>query len=309
MKLLNKKRPLVVMSMLLIVLLAGCSGFTGLRKPLYNGQVIESKTEAINIYEQSAEITGEEKEYYFRYPFSEDIYASSLDFSDEEPFLLEEGVYTIGEDLPAGRVSLVGNESVFTSDNYDVHVGNLIIRDQTDAIYFENLFHSLYGQLVAQVDFLPGHTIEIIGVEAEITVFYSEMVPEDPYLLMDAPELLVNLERLHVPQPIVRDEETQSITLTAGIYEVGQHFEPGIYEIRSVFAPHNTEMYHFIEGEETKVYELILNAPPLNEETAGDLSEAPTVETERIFPKVNLNNGDKIYPSLTYSLTLTKVDE
>lgn len=282
----------------LTLLLSGCSDFSGIRKPLYNGEPVAPNEEAIEAYQTSREIVGTEKEFYFRYPFSAAIQESSLAYTNADPVLLEEGTYTIGEDIPAGRVSLIGNESVFTSENNAVHVGNLMIRDEADDVYFENLFHSDYGQLVAQVDFIEGHEIEIIGDDPQITAFYTGEFPEDPYVLMDPPELLVNLERLDFQQPIVTDGA--SVTLTAGIYEVGEHFEAGHYHIQTVQAPHNTELIRFREGEEPAVYELIQTV---------EMEEENVEEMSKDYPTIALQNGDKIYPSLIRTLQLVKVAE
>lgn len=287
----------------LLIILAGCSRFNGIRKPLYDGEPVIPDEEALDIYQQSREVTGAEKDYYFRYPFSQDIKQTASDYPNEEPVLLEDVEYTIGEDLPAGRATLLGNESVFTSGNYDAHVGNFIIRDELDEVYFENLFHSDYGQLVAQVDLIPGHTIEIIGDDPEITVFYSSELPEDPYILMDPPELLINLDELDIQQPIIYDEATETIHLAAGIYEVGEHLEAGIYEVTAVHAVHNTEMYLFRKGEEVRVFELILSGfPEENEAVSTEL-------VNEMYPQIELQEGDKIYPNLVSTLTLQKVSE
>lgn len=282
----------------LTLLLSGCSDFSGIRKPLYNGERVAPNEEAIEAYQTSHEIVGTEKEFYFRYPFSAAIQESSLAYTNADPVLLEEGTYTIGEDIPAGRVSLIGNESVFTSENNAVHVGNLMIRDEADAVYFENLFHTDYGQLVAQVDFIEGHTIEIIGDDPQITAFYKAELPDDPYVLMDPPELLVNLERLDFQQPIVKNGA--SVTLTAGIYEVGEHLEAGQYDILTVQAPHNTELIRFRTGEEPAVYELLQTVEMEEESAEGISADYPTIE---------LQDGDKIYPSLVRTLQLVKVAE
>ena len=280
----------------LLLFLSGCSNFNGIRKPLYNGEPVAPNEEAIAVYQTSREVIGTEKEYYLRYPFSEIILESSLTYSNAEPVLLEEGTYTVGEDIPSGRVSLIGNESVFTSENNAVHVGNFMIRDVLGAVYFENLFHSEYGQLVAQVDFIQGHTIEIIGDDPQITVFYQAEIPEDPYLLMDPPELLKNLDRLDFQQPIIRNGA--SVTLTAGIYEVGEHLAPGHYEILTVAAPPNTALVRFRSGEEPAVYELL---------QTFEMEEESTLEMSRDYPKIELKAGDKIYPSLVRTLQLVKV--
>ena len=277
--------------LLLLLLLSGCRSFAGWRSPLYDGSPVQSNDEAISIYEKSQEIVGSEKDYYMRYPFSADLHLESLTYPDEEPVLLKEGLYTIGVDLPAGRVSLLGNESVFTSENIAVHVGNMIIRDETGAVYFENLFHSDYGQLVAQVDFLADHTIEIIGTNSEITVFYTEKFPEDPYLLMDPPEVLVNLDRLETQQPIVIDEEENRVQMTAGIFEVGRHLKPGLYEMKTVIAPHATELFLFHEGEDIRVFELL-----------------PVEEASGPFPQIELTEGDKLFLSLVSQLELRRMN-
>lgn len=277
-------------------LLAGCSDFNGIRTPLYDGEPVAPNDEAISTYQQSREIIGEEKAFYLRYPFSEDIYQSSLDFTNDSPVLLEAGSYVIGEDIPAGRASIIGNESVFTSENNAVHVGHFMIRDSENMVYFENVFHSDYGPLVAQVDFIHGHTIEIIGDDPEITVFYGPELPADPYQLMDPPELLVNMDRLEFNQPIVIDEAQSAVTLTAGIYEVGIHLEPGHYEIKTVQASHSTELIRFRSGAEPAVFELHLSAE------IADTSDVA-------LPIIELQTGDKIYPSLVDQLELVRVKE
>lgn len=301
-----KKFNRLVLGLSTGLVLSGCSSFMGLRQPLYDGQPVEPDEEAIATYEKTGEISGEEKEYYFRYPFSEDIYQPSLDYSENESVLLTDSNYKIGEDLPAGRVSLLGNGSAFASDNYEVHVGNLKIYDEQGEIYFENLFHSLYGPLVAQVDFRPGHTIEIIGNDAEISVFYTENFPENPYQLMDPPQVLENLGRIGVEQPLTQDGDI--VHLKAGIYEVGLHLEAGTYEVLDVFAPQSTELYLFREGEEPRVFELTLNEIIYNVDEE-EIEEVPE-ETPEIDPiQIDLQEGDKIYPNLVSSLTLKRVVE
>lgn len=291
----SKFKGLGLLSIVSVVLI-GCSGFNGIRQPLYDGKPVEVDEEAIGTYETSREVTGEEKEYYLRYPFSDTIYEESLGYPEVEPILLEEGEYVIGENLPAGRVSLLSNESFFSSENTVIHVGNLTIYDEQKTVYFENLFHSEYGQLAAQVDLIPGHQIEIIGERPEITVFYEENFPEEPYILMDPPEVLVNLGRLDVRNPVIHEED--GVELSSGIFEVGVHIEAGRYEIQHVDAPHNTEMYLFQAGEEERVFELLVSP---------DLESA--AEQEEAYPTIELQRGDKIYLSLVRSLRLVNVDE
>lgn len=295
------------MCVVLLMIISGCSNFNGMRTPLYDGEETEPNTESIAVYSNSGEIIGAEKEYYFRYPFSQNIYEKSLDFFDEEPILLVDGEYTVGEDLPAGRVSLLGNASVFNQDQFEVHAGNLIIRDQAGEVYFENLFHSEYGPLVAQVDLIEGHEISIVGEDTEITVFYTPEFPENPYILMDLPEVMVNLERTDVKNPIVVEENGDVIHLTAGIYEVGTHLDAGTYEIRNISAAHNTEMYLFRENEEPRVFELLASEVMLEEEELdGEDEEMERVEAT--YKQIELRDHDKIYPNLVFDLELRKID-
>ena len=301
-----KKFSYLFLSLCAGLVLSGCSSFMGLRQPLYDGQPIEPNEEAITTYEKTGEIIGEEKEYYFRYPFSEEINQPSLEYTENDPVLLTEGKYLIGEDLPAGRVSLLGNESIFVSDNYEVHVGNFKIYDTEGEVYFENLFHSLYGPLVAQVDLRPGHTIEIIGKDAEISAFYAEGFPEDPYQLMTPPEVLENLGRIGVEQPLTKDGDR--VNLTAGIYEVGLHLEAGTYEVLDIFAPQSTELYLFREGEEPRVFELTLDEMIYDVEEA-EIEDEPENISEDESIQIELQDGDKIYPNLVSSLTLKRVGE
>lgn len=299
----NKRNVTLSFSVMLLVL-SGCSEFTGIRQPLYDGKIIEENKEAIAVYHETGEIIGEEKEYYFRYPFSEDIYKPSLDYTGDSPVLLNNGEYIIGEDIPVGRVSLLGNESVFSPENYEAHVGNFIIYDEAGEVYFENMFHSLYGPLVAQVDFISKHRIEIIGADAEVSAFYTNEFPEDPYLLMDPPQILETLGRIDVQQPITVTADIT--TLTAGIYEVGIHLEPGTYEVIDFFAAHNTEMYVFHEGEEPRVFELILDSDTLDRVDEEVIDVVDEVEEKNI--QIELQEGDKIYPNLVSILKLKRIE-
>lgn len=302
----NKKKIVPYFLMLVVIFLTSCSKYTGIKTPLYDGKPIKSNEVAIETYRTSAEVIDAEKEFYIRHPFSEDILQKSLDYSNEEPFLLEEGRYTIGEDLPAGRATLLGNESSFSTENYDVHVGNLIVRDRAGEIYFENLFHSEYGQLTTQFDLIPGHEITIIGKEPEITVFYEDSLPTDPYVLMDLPVTIENFEPIDKKRPIENLENGKFLYLTAGIYEVGVHLKAGEYEISDLVAPHNTEMYIFNESSTPRVIELLLDTPIESEEIQD--AEDKKVAKENVSAKVQLVAGEKIYLSLVKQLELVMLN-
>lgn len=292
---------------MILFFLTSCSEYTGLRTPLYDGKPIKPNQAAIEVYHSSAEVIDTEKEFYIRYPFSEEILHKSLDYPNEEAFLLEEGRYIIGEDLPAGRATLLGNESSFSTENYDVHVGNLIVRDEAGDIYFENLFHSEYGQLTAQFDLISGHEITIIGKEAEITVFYKSSLPNNPYILMKLPDLIQNLDRIDVQQPLKISADGKIVHLTAGIYEVGQHLEAGKYVLSDMVAPHNTEMYIFSDSTSPRVIELLMK----NQQDLEDIqdSEEKIAVKEDEVTKVELLAGEKIYLNLVKKLELIRLVE
>lgn len=289
----NNQRVLYPIFLLFLVL-TSCSDFEGLRGAKYDGQQVIRKEEAIADYQNHSKISGEAKEYYVRYPFSKDILKSSKDYPEEKARLLEEGTYQVGRDLPAGRVSLLGNESVFTSESYTVHVGNMIIRDEEGLVYFENLFHSSYGQQVVQVDFIEGHTIEIIGEDSQITAFYSEKFPKDPYVLMDLPKLIQTRGAEPVKNPMNKDESAGTIELVAGIYEVGIHLKAGDYQLTSLEAPHHTEMYIFREDIDPIVIDLVVENAEEN-------------HLENTFPVIELKEGDKIYLHLVKRLILSEI--
>lgn len=260
------------------LLMASCSNYKGVILPKYDGKPIKKDEKAINIYQSTDEIVGEEKEYYIRDTFS--------------------------EDLPAGRATLLGNESSFTSKNYDIHVGNLSVYDADGALYFENLFHSEYGQLTAQFDLIENHKINIVGKEPEITVFYSEQLPKDPYVLMELPQLIQNLDRTDVQQPLEISRNKETVHLAAGIYEVGVHLESGDYILSGLEAPHSTELYLFRSEKEPRIIELLIDDSEV-------LDEEKKEDTINKFDdtKIELMDGDKLYLNLVNRLDFTRSDE
>lgn len=316
-----------------LLILSGCSSFTGIRTPRYDGQLIEADEEKIEAYETSNEIIGEEKELYLPETITQEIRAESLDYTEHEPVLLEEGTYVIGEDLPAGRVTLNGQKEnpmlIFPGDENTAgapmeatgnKVGTMFVRDEAGDLYFENMFHPLYGVLIAQVDFIEGHTIEIIGEQANVVVFYADEIPEDPFIFDTRKEdyyaQFEDLEEgeiggsysedetipVETDQPLTILENDQNLELKAGIYEVGKHFEPGLYEMTNGWVPTHSQAYLFREGEDVRVFEIadILYSRPW---TIGE------AETDENPPTIDLQAGDKLYLSYIEKLTLTKVDD
>lgn len=324
-----------------LLLLSACSSFTGIRTPKYDGRPFEVQPEKIAAYEESREIIGEEKEYYLPESFSADVLNSSLDVVEHDPLLLEEGTYLIGEDVPAGRVTLLGvkedpNSVIVGFESAeappspeDYNVGTMTIRDAEDRFYFENMFHPYYGVQIAQVDFIEGHTIEIVGSNPEIVVFYADLLPEDPYIFdtrwedylaeleeqgfeefveveefeEEAPEA-ADIPAVEQDQPLNVSEDGQVVELKAGIYEVGKHFEPGTYEITEEASPTHTEIFLFSGSEEPRVFEVSTNLYGMMHGWVEIHGNAP--ESEK--PVIELKAGDKIYPHYINHLKLTKLD-
>lgn len=327
----------------LIFFLSACSNFSGIRTPKYDGRPFEVQPEKIEAYAESREIIGEEKEYYINEPFSSDILSTSLDYTNHEPVLLEEGTYVIGEDIPAGRVNMIGEKNdpqvvipgnmddPFAQPNPDeLNVGTLTIRDAEGTFYFENMFHPMYGVLIAQVDFIEGHTIEITGQNPEIVVFYEEKLPDDPYVFdtrwedylaeleeQEGFEGFVEVEEVEESdyegledfqfdqeQALTVNEEENTVELTAGIYEVGKHLEPGLYEITEESVPTHTELFIFNENEEPRVIEMSKHLFGL----LHGWGELNAVNPEAEKPTFELRSGDKIYPHYVRHLKLTKIE-
>lgn len=317
-----------------LLLLSACSSFTGLRTPTYDGKPFVAESEKIEAYAQSREIIGEEQDLYLPEPFSEDILQPSLEPISHEPLLLSEGTYTIGEDLPAGRVSLLGEKENprvsfggFEDSNAPINpesfrVGTMTIRDAEGVLYFENMFHPYYGVMIAQVDFVEGHTIEIVGSTPEVVVFYADELPADPYVFdtreeefyadledLEEGEFITSSEstgfEIEQEQPLKISEDGRMVELKAGIYEVGKHLEPGTYEMTEESAPTHTEIFLFSAENDTRIFEIKENLyGPLNGygflNVTEDLSNRPVIE---------LTEGEKIYLHYVDYLLLTKLEK
>lgn len=335
----NKMQILFLTTLLLF--LSGCSSFTGIRTPLYDGEPFIPKPDEITAYHESREILGETKELYLPETFSEDILKPSMNYIDHEPVLLEEGIYTVGVDIPASRVTLFGEKNDpdlmidFNADPFappkpdEYEVGTMTIRDANGDFYFENMFHIHYGVLVTQVDFIEGHTIEITGNNPKVVVFYEEILPEDPYIFdtrwedyvagleAEGIELVEHSEEdlSDVPgmdsslfmqeQPILISEEEQTVSINAGIYEVGVHLDAGTYEVTEESVPNHTAMYLFRNSIEPRVFDISKNIFGVGHNQFFMNSDQLTDDK----PIIELIDGDKIYPHYVGHMLLTKIDE
>lgn len=326
----------------LAILLSACSSFTGIRTPRYDGQPFIEQPDKIAAYAANQEIIGEEKELYVMEPFSEDMLAPSLPYEDHEPVLLEEGTFTVGVDLPASRVTMLGEKDdpmvLIPGSNEDpwaplqpdeYEVGTMTIRDTDGNFYFENMFHPMYGVMITQVDLIEGHTIEIIGNNPKVVIFYDERLPDDPYIfdtrwedhlaeieaqggtIFEAEEEDdsdafegIEFDDQYQRQVLEVSEDGKEVQLNAGIYEIGVHFDPGTYEISEHGAPSYTAIYHFSDQAEPRVYNISTNLHGLY---MGMLFNQHPADAEPIV--IELEQGDKIYPRYLSHLLLTKQDE
>lgn len=288
----NRQCKLLFLSLTASGLLAGCAGFTGIRTPLYDGEPIVYDEEAATIYDEHKEIVGKEKEHYLRDDYSSDMWGSSLEFTEEESVLLEQGSYVIGKDLPAGRAVLHGEDSNFAPNMRIIHVGTLTITDEDNSIYFKTLFNDASGIKDAVVDLREGHTIEIVGDGPEVSVSYDSTAD--------------------------LSSENQ---LIAGIYEVGKHIEPGSYEITNISAPRTTELYWFQKEKEPRVIELVVSGYAMTEEeldierekgninaTEYELQLEAIKNSASNQPTFTLELGDKLYIPMIFSLELVKME-
>lgn len=340
---LNKIRNIVFYSGF-ILLLSACSSFSGLRTPLYDGEPFVAQPDKIAAYEKSQEIIGEEKAFYLSEAFSADILKPTLEYVAHEPILLEEeGTYTVGVDFPASRVTMIGEkddpdvtisleDDPFGAANVpeQYEVGTMTIRDAEGNFYFENMFHPLYGVNIIQVDLNEGHTIELIGNNPKVVIFYDEVLPEDPYIFdtrweeylaareAEGVEVLYpedsmeeeELEGVDIPvilqeQPLVISKDRQNVEMKAGIYEVGKHFEAGTYEITEQLVPSHTAIYVFKDKVEPRVFELANNLYGFG----NRLFHMNTYGEDYVNPVIELEVGDKIYPRYVDHILLTKINK
>lgn len=302
----------LLLSPLLLLVLSGCSSFAGLRTPLYDGEPVEPNEEAIEEYAQTQKINEENEANYFRYPLSETLSEPSLDFSDEERVTLEKGRYTVGEDLPSGRVMFEGHPSDFNPDVFIIRAGNVTVFDAEGVVAFENHFQENSGVMRAVVDLRDGQIIEVEGDTPEITVHYNEEALSNA--LMPGPEMLSESDSES------GEDQTSAVTLLAGHYEVGKHLEAGTYALENVSAPRTAVLFHFTE-DDTEVVELTQNRgvrpmmpPEVLEEWLqfGRITEKEYEQNMELIENlpekavIELNEGDKLYLPMVNSLELVK---
>lgn len=282
----------MVGTIMLIRFLFGCSGYAGIRIPTYDGEPVQVDEEAVAAYRDHREIIGENKKLYLKESFSPSLNEPALEFTGEDSILLESGQYTIGEDLPAGRVYMRGADSNFAPDQRIIHVGTMTIMDEEDNLYFETLFNDAAGIKEAYIDLREGHMIEVVGENPEIIVNYEDSMQVD----------------------------TNTILIT-GQYEVGKQIDSGTYEIANVLTPGVGIMYWFQGDEMPRVIELSLPQATMTEEElaeerkSGYLNETEyqlqleaIEQAEAQRPTVTLEIGDRLSLPMVHTLELIKVE-
>lgn len=321
--------------------LSGCSSYSGLRTPKYDGEPFVPEQEKIVAFEKGREIIGEEQEHYLPEPFSTAILDPTLDYVAHEPMILEEGTYTVGEDIPTSRVTIMGEKEdpELSIENFvdpaapskpdEYRVGTMTIHDPEGQLYFENMFHPYYGVQIIQVDLIEGHTIEINGHFPELVIFFEEFLPSDPYIFdtrweeylaeleQEGYERVEMPEQIEIPGESAEDESDyfkhqplkiidpgKTLELKAGIYEVGVHFEAGTYEVTEQSSPTHTELFLFRQGEEPRIFDMSKNLYGLFHRHGFMNMD----NSDGIKATFELQPGDKIYPHYVDYMLLTKID-
>lgn len=301
-----QSKKYLILSPLLLLIFSGCSNFAGLRTPLYDGEPVEPNEAAIEEYAQTQKINEENEAHYFRYPLSESLFEPSLDFSDEEMVTLEKGAYTVGEDLPSGRVIFEGHPSDFSPDVFIIRAGNVTVYDTEGVVTFENHFQENSGVMQAVVDLREGQTIQVEGETPEIFVHYNEDAAGTD------PESETEME--------AEPDSSRTVALMAGHYEVGRHLDAGTYAFESISAPRTPVLYHFTDGD-IEVVELTQNRgasprfpPDVLEEwfELGRITEEEYEQNKELIESkpdkavIELADGDKLYLPMLNRLELEK---
>lgn len=284
-----------------LIFLTGCVSFTGLRSPRYNGQSIEQDDEAIQLYSDYAQVDEGNEHLYLRHPYSDSLREASMDFTDNEAAELNEGTYIVGEELPAGRAYLQGESSDFSPDRWIIHTANVVIRDEDEAVVFEQHFQDDNGVMQAFVDLREGHTVTLTGNDSILYVDYS-----------DQSDLLSNQD----------GEESDSVSLISGHYEAGNQIEAGEYTIAEVISPRASELYVFTGDSDRNIIELHSRLNPYHIVSEEDnqqmldfgeitpamfeMNELNRERFEENKPTLILNEGDTLYLPMVNQLILEK---
>lgn len=280
-----------------LILLTGCANFTGLRAPRYDGQLIEQNVEAIQLYNDHSQVDEESESLYLRYTLSDSLFEPSMDFTDNDAVELNEGQYTVGEELPEGRVYLQGESSDFSPERWIIHTANVIIRDEEEAVVFEQHFQDDVGTMQALVDLREGHTVTLTG--------------NDPILFVD-----------YADQSVLPEAPDGTVTLFSGHYEVGNQIEAGEYTIEGVISPRASELYIFTEDADTLIVDLHSRLNPtriISEEDNQEMLDSGEItqdmfEMNELFreryeenkPTLVLNEGETLYLPMVNQLILKK---
>lgn len=280
-----------------LILLTGCASFTGLRAPRYDGQLIEQNDEAIQLYNDHSQVDEESESLYLRYTLSDSLFEPSMDFTDNDAVELNEGQYTVGEELPEGRVYLQGESSDFSPERWIIHTANVIIRDEEEAVVFEQHFQDDVGTMQAFVDLREGHTVTLTG--------------NDPILFVD-----------YADQSVLPEEPDGTVTLFSGHYEVGNQIQAGEYTIEGVISPRASELYIFTDDTAITIIDLHSRLNPtriISEEDNQEMLDSGEItqdmfEMNELFreryeenkPTLVLNEGETLYLPMVNQLILKK---
>lgn len=298
---LSKKGRLTGFLFVSVLLLAGCTSFTGITNPRYDGERVVPDDEAIEAHQTEARVDSDMEEWYLRYSLSESLSEPSLDFTGDETLELTDEELVIGEDMPAGRAVLQGEPSDFRPEQRIFHTANVTITDENDAVVFEQHFQDDVGVMQAVVDLREGHTFRMTGNDPILHVSYDEA---------NAPELTQ------------AEASSDAIALIAGHYEVGNQIEAGTYVLAGFLSPRASELFVFSGNESPKIIDLharLSQHQLISEEDnqamldSGQLTESEYEQNEEEReraranrPTLTLEEGDTLYLPMVSRLLLEK---
>ncbi|WP_277630506.1 hypothetical protein [Atopococcus tabaci] len=253
------------------VLAAGCAGWTGLAPERYDGQDIQRNEQAIAAYQKNQEIIGEEKALYLLEPFSEELLEPPLPLTDEPAHQMEPGIYTIGEDISAGRYQFR-----YVTENMDPrNSGNatLTITDAEDRLVLRELLSPMTPMPV-EVDLREGNRVTLAGEE-----FFVELGGR-------------------LENPVMQEIEADAV-LSPGIWNVGEHVQAGTYLLEQ--QPAGGYLYIFEDTVEPRVIEFF-SRWAIDETTGEPIATGPALE-------LTLEEGQTLYVAETPQPLLLQLKE
>ncbi len=195
--------------LLTIPLLAACSTSTGIANQRYNGRVIEMNEEAITAYDKRQEIIGSEKEAV-AIDIPDFFLESSLEWAgQEEPFPLTEDVLVVGQDISAGRYTIIKSEKMPS--------GYLTVADSNSNVIFEHFLDYNFD------------TLEL-NLHEGLQLWANE--GREPRLELYGTRIEPGSNMVHIGGPEAPPLEENETLLYNGVHHVGVEIDAGLYDVK-----------------------------------------------------------------------------